>query len=103
MSPAPRRRGNRPQRGAARASQRLRSASRSRPVRSREHRLVVLRGVDVERNRSRDRDLDDLAGALVEQPPDPLIAMKVREVAEDLSPESDRMAATVLVETDRKR
>ena len=64
-----------------------------RPERSQrgDDRLVVLRGVDVERDRARDRHLADVAGALVEQAPDALVAVEAGEVGEHRAGERDRV------------
>ena len=65
-------------------------------------RLVVLRRVDVARNRTRHRDLGDLCGVLIEQAPDALVAMELRELAEHAARKRDRMPATVVVAADRE-
>ena len=64
---------------------------------------VVLRRVDVERDRPGDRHLGDLVGALVEQAPDALVAVELGELGEDRAREGDRMAAAVVVATDGER
>ena len=64
---------------------------------------VVLLGVDVARDRAGDRHLDDLGGALVEQPPDALVAVQVGERREVAAPEGDRVTAAVVIAADGER
>ena len=61
------------------------------------HRHVVLLCVHVARDRARDRHLGHLAGALVEQPPDALVAVQLGQRAEGAVGEGDRVPAAVLV------